>query len=246
MAAASASATNYGIDAAPLIGKFALAGAALLLAVGLLPERWLGAAAGPVFSTAFITGVIFLLEAALMLAYARWGKYRHRARMLALVPWRGTEQVLDVGTGRGLLLCGAARHLTGSGRATGIDIWNAEDLSGNNAANALLNAETEGVADKVQIENADARHLPFADASFEVVLSNLCLHNIASAEGRAQACREIARVLRPGGRAVLSDFRHNGEYVRALQAAGCTVQRGFPRLFDTFPPLTVLVARRPG
>ena len=246
MATATTSATNYGIDALPLIRKFLLAGVGLLLAVWLLPDRTFGAATDAVLSTALFTGIILLAEAALMLAYARWGKYRHRTRMLAQVPWRGTEQVLDVGTGRGLLLCGAARHLTGPGQATGIDIWNAEDLSGNNAANALLNAEIEGVADRICIENADARRMPFPAASFDVVLSNLCLHNIPTAEGRAEACREIARVLRPGGVAVLSDFRSNGEYVRALQAAGCTVERGFPRLFDTFPPLTVLTVRRPG
>jgi predicted nicotinamide N-methyase len=40
-------------------------------------------------------------------------------------------QVLDVGTGRGLLLIAAAKKLSGSGRAVGIDIWKASDLSEN-------------------------------------------------------------------------------------------------------------------
>jgi trans-aconitate methyltransferase len=48
------------------------------------------------------------------------GKIRERDRLLDLVPWRGTEAVLDLGCGRGLMLIGAARRLT-TGRATGLD-----------------------------------------------------------------------------------------------------------------------------
>jgi cyclopropane fatty-acyl-phospholipid synthase-like methyltransferase len=43
---------------------------------------------------------------------------------------RGDETVLDVGYGRGLHLIGAAKRLT-TGKAPGVDIWQAEDLSGN-------------------------------------------------------------------------------------------------------------------
>jgi len=42
----------------------------------------------------------------------------------------GGEHVFDVGTGRGLLLIGAARRLT-SGKGIGIDVWSTKDLSGN-------------------------------------------------------------------------------------------------------------------
>ena len=43
-----------------------------------------------------------------------------------MIPWRGNETVLDVGTGRGLLMIGAARRLT-TGISVGIDIWSAKD-----------------------------------------------------------------------------------------------------------------------
>jgi cyclopropane fatty-acyl-phospholipid synthase-like methyltransferase len=49
------------------------------------------------------------------------------------VPWKGDEAVRDVGCGHGLMLVGAARRLT-TGKATGIDIWQAEDLTGNRPA----------------------------------------------------------------------------------------------------------------
>ena len=179
-----------------------------------------------------------------MVLYGGWGKFAHRDRLLARVPWRGTEQVLDVGTGRGLLLVGAARRVP-AGHATGIDIWNAEDLSGNSAENAYANATAEGVRDRLTIVNADARRMPFTDASFDVVLSNLCLHNIPDQAGRRQACREIARVLRPGGRAVLSDFRSNEEYRCAFAEMGWPVEQFGPHLLTTFPPLTTLVMHCP-
>lgn len=62
-----------------------------------------------------------LAGAALFLLYVKIGKFRHRDFMLSLHPWRGDEQVLDVGCGRGLLLAGAARRLEslhGTGHVT--------------------------------------------------------------------------------------------------------------------------------
>jgi cyclopropane fatty-acyl-phospholipid synthase-like methyltransferase len=53
--------------------------------------------------------------------------------------------LLDVGTGRGLLMIGAARRLT-SGKAVGIDIWNVEDLSGNALKRTEDNIRAEGRA----------------------------------------------------------------------------------------------------
>ena len=57
------------------------------------------------------TGTLLLIEALLFLLYVKVGKFYHRDRMLSLHPWRGDEQVLDVGCGRGLLLAGAAKRL---------------------------------------------------------------------------------------------------------------------------------------
>jgi ubiquinone/menaquinone biosynthesis C-methylase UbiE len=146
-----------------------------------------------------------------MLIYSLAGKFHHRDRILAKVPWAGTETVLDVGTGRGLLLIGAARHLT-TGHATGIDIWSAEDLSGNVPEAVLTNIALEGVVDKTTVKSEDARRMSFPDGSFDVVLSNLCLHNIYERPGRSRAWHEIARVLKSGGMAVISDYKLMAEY----------------------------------
>ncbi len=112
---------------------------------------------------------------------------------------RPGAEVLDVGCGRGLLLIEAARRL-GGGRAVGLDLWNAEDLSGNNRAAAQSNAICEGVADRVTLVDGDMRCMPFEDDSFDVVLSSMAVHNIYEPAGRKQALAEIIRVLRPGGR----------------------------------------------
>lgn len=178
-----------------------------------------------------------------MLLYAKVGKFSHRDQMLAKVTWTGAETVLDVGAGRGLLLIGAAKRLT-TGHATGIDIWNAEDLSGNGPEALLANVDLEGVAAKTTVKSEDARQMSFADASFDVVLSNLCIHNIYDREGRKKACMEIARVLKCGGVAVISDYKHVREYARIFAAAGLLVNLYSPDWLRTYPPLRIVVARK--
>ena len=154
-----------------------------------------------------------------MIYSSKRGKVREREEYLDLLEWHGDERVLDVGCGRGLFLIGAARRLT-TGRAMGIDIWQAEDLSGNEPAAPVNNALIEGVADRVEVQTADARKLPFGDASFDVVLSSAALHNIYNAGERQTAVREIARVLKVGGRVLIVDVRHIRQYARTLRDAG--------------------------
>jgi ubiquinone/menaquinone biosynthesis C-methylase UbiE len=159
-----------------------------------------------------------------MIYDSKIGKIRERDTYLNKINWNGHERVLDVGCGLGLFLIGAAKRLS-TGRAVGIDKWQQEDLSGNNAAGALRNATIEGVADKVEVQTGDARQLPFADASFDVVLSSMALHNIYNAGERQTAVREIARVLAPAGRVLIVDIRHTSAYAATLREAGLTDTR---------------------
>jgi arsenite methyltransferase len=103
----------------------------------------------------------------------------------------------------------------------------------------------EGVAAKTTILNDDARQMSFADGSMDVVLSNLCLHNIYQKPGRVKACAEIARVLKPGGVAVISDYKLTKEYAGEFAKAGLQVEMCRKDWTGTFPPLRIVVARKP-
>lgn len=240
---------DYGIDAPGVIRNLFVIAAVLLLAALFGPTRVgplpVGGSSATLVRGLFAGGAVAcLLGGALMILYAEVGKFRHRDRMLAMIPWTGAENVLDVGTGRGLLAIGAAGRLT-TGRVVGIDVWNAADLTGNSADAYLANAEAEGVAERIEVRTADARRLPFPDSSFDVVLSNVCLHNIPDARGRAEACREIGRVLRPGGVALVSDFRQTALYAAAFREADFNVERSRPGFFGAWPPMHIVTARKP-
>ena len=234
---------DYGIDAPGVIRNLLVIGVALIISGIIFSTIHLGKVTILWSRSAIWPGASCLVGGILMLIYAKRGKFRHRDTMLNMLSWRGDERVLDVGTGRGLLLIGAARRLT-TGTATGIDVWSTKDLSGNSLSRTQTNIEVEGVQDKVDLKSDDARKLNFPDASFDVILSNLCIHNIPQVEGRAQACREIARVLKPGGTALISDLANTGTYQKTFAACGLKVSRtGFTLL--TFPWLRVVRAEKP-
>jgi arsenite methyltransferase len=234
---------NYGIDAPGVIRNLILVGAGFVAVALFLPRLTIGHVVLQLFPGLVYSGAGCALGGFLMLLYAKVGKFRHRDRMLAIVSWTGAEKVLDVGAGRGLLLIGAAKRLN-TGHATGIDIWNAEDLSGNGPEALLSNIALEGVSEKTTVKSEDARQMSLPDSSFDVVLSNLCIHNIYDRDGRRKACLEIVRVLRCGGVAIISDYKHVSEYSKIFAAAGLIVALHSPNWFTTYPPLRIVVARK--
>ncbi|MGN6149067.1 MAG: class I SAM-dependent methyltransferase, partial [Rhizomicrobium sp.] len=90
----------------------------------------------------------------------------------------------------------------------------------------------------------DITRLPFADASFDAIISMIVIHNIPSREGRDQALRELARVLKPGGRMVIYDLLHTARYAQVLRDAGLTVEI-LSRDMLWLLPSRSLLARKP-
>ncbi|HUJ05572.1 MAG TPA: class I SAM-dependent methyltransferase [Streptosporangiaceae bacterium] len=207
---------RYGIDGGAMVAPFlgpvqaALAG----LALWALRRRRRGLAG--------LAGLASAAAAALAVGYlysTGRGKLAVWAQLLDELGLHGDERVLDIGCGRGAVLILAARRLP-RGQAVGVDVWRRRDQSGNSRDATFRNAVTEGVRDRVDVIDADARDLPFPTGFFDVVVSNLTIHNIRDDAGRAQALHQAARVLRPGGRLRIVDDRAD-LYAETLRAAGC-------------------------
>jgi ubiquinone/menaquinone biosynthesis C-methylase UbiE len=233
---------DYGLDAPGIVATFAALCAVLTIAGVVLLMRMSGARAHRFGSMALWMGTAWGLTALLMVLSSRVDKLRARDRLLDRLALRGDETLLDVGCGHGLLLLGAAKRLT-TGRAVGVDLWSQRDQSSNSAEATLANADAERVRDRVEVRDGDMRALPLPDASVDVVVSSLAIHNLSSAADRARALAEIVRVLRPNGRIALLDIAHVGEYARVLREHGCTIERSaiVPTIF---PPTRELHARR--
>jgi arsenite methyltransferase len=246
---------DYGIDAPGLVRGFFLAGSAMAILLAVLVflrpagGGWTGTAkAGLFVASGYCVGM-----GCLMLYWSKITKVIAREWMLDLVRWRGDERVLDVGCGRGLMLVGAALRLT-TGRAIGIDIWSAADQSANGPDGALGNARIAGVVDRIEVLTADMLTLPFADRSFDIVLSHWAVHNLKDQAARDTALAEMARVLRPGGAVILCDIAHRDAYAARLRDLGLPPGRIIVSSvidavlavlsFGTFRPSTI-VAHRP-
>ena len=241
---ARVSRANYGLDAPGVVRAMALLAMALIGAGLVLRAASRAGSPSARFGVTLLwPGASFAITALLMVASSRFGKQRARDRLLDYLALRGDETVLDVGCGHGLLLLGAAKRLP-RGQAIGIDLWSQADQYANTAAATLANADAEGVGDRVTVRDGDMRELPLKDHSVDVVVSSLAIHNVPTGVERTRAMREIARVVRPGGRVAILDIAHVGDYARELRDAGWTVERNGVTPW-IFPPTRELVARKP-
>lgn len=211
---------SYGIDApyVPIISAVAAAGCIVLaiLAKGTSSTIWW-------LAWALVIGA----QAVVYMYTTLRGKFAIWTALVDQQRFDGSEAVLDVGCGRGMVLITTALALK-DGKATGIDLWRSRDQSGNDPAATTANAELNGVADRIELQTADMTELPFADASFDAVTANVAIQNVKDRGLRRQTISEIYRVTKPSGRILITDIQYVKEYRDDLIACGAkdvTVKR---------------------
>lgn len=235
---------RYGVDAPGVTRIFAVLGTVSVLAIW--PARaWL-----PGQTVVMVVTVILVLTAVTCWTQFCWmlfsslvAKRRLWRRTLDSLPLRGDERVLEVGPGRGAVLLTAARRIP-DGHLVGIDIWRAQDQSGNGRDALLANARIAGVMDRVEAVDGDMRDLPFPDGAFDLALASVAIHNLPAAD-RTTAVSELLRVLKPGAKVVIVDFQGTAGYADALRRGGAEEVRVSARDWSMHPPVRVVTASAP-
>lgn len=127
------------------------------------------------------------------------------------------EHLLDIGCGTGVPAVRMAQH--SGGRVTGITVSRSQIVK------ATETAQSAGISDRVSFRYGNAMALDFADESFDAAMA---IDVYAHLSDRQQAFHETARVLRPGGHFMMSEFTIRGTPPQQQMAAYLQTWRNMP------------------
>ncbi|HET9194440.1 MAG TPA: class I SAM-dependent methyltransferase [Vicinamibacterales bacterium] len=146
--------------------------------------------------------VIVWSAAALYVTNVVWGINKPMTLPTERFLQAGSGRVLDAGAGSGRAAVGVLLARPGA-TVTALDIYDGYmGIDDNTPARFMKNAQIAGAADRADVRTGDARQMPFADASFDAVVSSYMIDHLGR-EGRTKALHEVARVLKAHGEFLL-------------------------------------------
>ncbi len=153
----------------------------------------------------------------------KWGMREEtfKRRLIGRAHARPGQRVLDLGCGTGTLtvmlkLSAPLAHITG--------------IDGDEKVLAIAKAKAGQAKVEIRWDHGLAYELPYPDHSFDLVVSSLVIHHLASAD-KVRAFREVRRILRPAGEFHIVDFGRPFSLLTRIQAA---IMKGLEEAADNF------------
>lgn len=162
-------------------------------------------------SSFFLVGTFLFLIPSVYFIYSyfqfspRGGDLQAKIRDLASnqLVWDGDGKLLDIGCGNGALSIEAAKKYP-EARIVGIDYWGGHWEYSKESCEK--NAQIASVAERTSFQKASAAELPFADESFDAVVSNFVFHEVQDGRDKKAVIKEALRVLKRDGVFVFQDL----------------------------------------
>jgi len=117
--------------------------------------------------------------------------------------WNGDGRLLDIGCGNGALTIEAAKKYP-KAQLVGIDYWGGKWEYSKESCEK--NAQIAGVVERTSFQKASAAKLPFADESFDAVVSNFVFHEVQDVKDKRAVIKEALRVLKNSGAFMFQDL----------------------------------------